>query len=119
MPNRPKKTGVLDVRFQANLRAFRKTARLKQRELAELMSWENENLVSQIELGYIGVSFEMVVELANALRIDPGEFFQHEEKRRFLRTIFDGTGPNGIKQLQNGKDEELIKKFRKISKASL
>jgi transcriptional regulator with XRE-family HTH domain len=119
MPKRPKKTGILDLRFQANLRAFRKARGLKQRELAEKMGWENENFVSQVELGYIGVSMDMVVELANVLKIDVGEFFQHPERRRFLRTIFEGTGPEGIKKLRNGKSEELIKKFRKVAKEAL
>lgn len=76
MNKREKRRGVLDTRFQANLRQFRVEKGWKQADLAEAMEWGNDSYVSQLENGYRGFSSELVEALAKKFGKDPGDFFK-------------------------------------------
>jgi transcriptional regulator with XRE-family HTH domain len=119
MGKRPKKTGILEKRFQENLRDIRKASGFKQKHLAEKMGWPNENYVSQIENGHRGCSIEMAEALAEVFQVDPADFFYHPVKRRHLRIVFDGLSAASIKKLRKGKGEELLARFRKIAMEEL
>ena len=113
---RPRRTGVLDKRFQWNLRRLRKGRGLKQGELAEEMGWASSNYVSQLETGIRGFSPDLVVELAVFFKVDPGDFFFPETRRAALRTIFEVLPRERIKDLRGtGKCEELVEKFKVLA----
>ena len=117
---RARRAGVLDKRFQENLRAFRKARGLKQGELAEKMGWASPNYVSQLETGIRGFSPELVEELALFFKVDPGEFFIPHPKRAALRSIFEVLPPECFNDLRGtGKSDELVEKFKMIAAREL
>jgi transcriptional regulator with XRE-family HTH domain len=113
--SRPRRSGVLDKRFQENLRAFRKARGLKQSGLAEAMGWPNQNYVSQLETGIRGFSPDTVEELAGYFKVDPGEFFLPEIRRRPLRILFEALPKKKLQNLRGtGECDKLVEKFKEI-----
>ncbi|HQT96855.1 MAG TPA: helix-turn-helix transcriptional regulator [Thermodesulfobacteriota bacterium] len=118
--SRARRAGVLDKRFQDNLRILRKARGLKQRELAEAMGCASPNYVSQLETGIRGFSPELVEQLAAFFKVDPGEFFLPGVKRATLRSIFEVLPEECFADLRGtGKCEELVEKFKLIATKEL
>ena len=118
--SRERRTGILDKRFQENLRVLRKARGLKQGELAEAMGWASPNYVSQLETGIRGFSPELVEGLAIFFKVDPGEFFLPSTRRAALRSIFDVLPEECLADLRGtGKCEELVEKFKVIASKEL
>jgi transcriptional regulator with XRE-family HTH domain len=112
--------GILDKRFQENLRILRKARGLKQGELAEAMGWASPNYISQLEKGIRGFSADRVEELARFFKVDPGEFFIPSPRRAALRTIFEVLPVECFHDLRGTrKYEELVEKFKMIASKEL
>ena len=66
----------LKKRFGTLVAAHRKRRNWTQQELAEATSSSlSVNMIGRIETGKTGVSFETISNLAQALEVDPSEFF--------------------------------------------
>lgn len=118
--SRERRAGVLDRRFQENLRLLRKARGLKQGELAEAMGWASPNYVSQLETGIRGFSPELVEQLALFFKIDPGAFFQPTPRRAVLRSIFETLPAECLADLRGtGKCDELVEMFKTVASKEL
>jgi len=80
-------TDELKTIYTANLKNFRTAKKLSQSELADKVQI-SEKFYNHIETGRKWGSFETIVELANALEVEPYELFlpagtviNHNEKR--------------------------------------
>ena len=74
-------------KFGLNVVYYRKRKRLTQMKLAELVEIDRSH-ISAIELGNVGVSFDVVFRLCEVLEITPKEFFDTKS-----------TNPNKIQEL--------------------
>jgi len=118
--SRERNDGILDKRFQENLRVLRKARGLKQGELAEAMGWASPNYISQLEKGIRGFSAERVEELARFFKVDPGDFFIPAPRRAALRTIFEMLPEECFHDLRGtGKVDDLVEKFKAIAIAEV
>lgn len=61
-------------KFGLNVVYYRKRAKLTQLQLAELVDIDRSH-ISAIELGKVGVSFDVVFKLCEVLQITPKELF--------------------------------------------
>lgn len=64
--------------FGLNVNYYRKKKRLSQTQLAELVDI-HRTYVSAIELGKVGVSFDILFKLAEALDTTPNKFFEFRD----------------------------------------
>ena len=91
----------LKKRFGALVAAHRKKRNMTQQELADATSPSlSTNMIGRIETGKTGVSFATIVNLAQALGVDPAEFFTADI-------------PKGA--LQNPKLSQLSARLAKLS----
>lgn len=65
-------------KFGLNVVYYRKRKRLTQLQLAELISVDRSH-ISAIELGNVGVSFDVVFKLCEVLEIKPKDLFDFRE----------------------------------------
>ena len=65
-------------KFGLNVVYYRKRKRLTQMKLAELVEIDRSH-ISAIELGNVGVSFDVVFRLCEVLEITPKELFDFRE----------------------------------------
>ncbi|MBQ7886525.1 MAG: helix-turn-helix transcriptional regulator [Clostridia bacterium] len=65
-------------RFGLNVVYYRKKKRLTQMKLAELVEIDRSH-ISAIELGNVGVSFDVVFKLCEVLEITPKQLFDFRE----------------------------------------
>lgn len=63
--------------FVANMKFFRKRAGLSQAKLAELCDVSN-GTIGNIECGMTKPSFDLIFEIANAVKVPPAELFKTE-----------------------------------------
>lgn len=61
-------------KFGLNVVYYRKRKRLTQLQLAELVDVDRSH-ISAIELGNVGVSFDVLFKLCDALEVSPKELF--------------------------------------------
>lgn len=64
--------------FGLNVVYYRKKKRLSQTQLAELVDI-HRTYVSAIELGKVGVSFDVLFKLAQVLEVTPSKLFENRE----------------------------------------
>lgn len=64
--------------FGLNVVYYRKKKRLSQTQLAELVDI-HRTYVSAIELGKVGVSFDVLFKLAQVLEVPPSKLFENRE----------------------------------------
>lgn len=64
--------------FGLNVVYYRKKKRLSQSQLAELVDI-HRTYISSIELGKVGVSFDVLFQLAEALDVTPNKFFEFRD----------------------------------------
>ncbi|MGM9641237.1 MAG: helix-turn-helix domain-containing protein [Faecousia sp.] len=64
--------------FGLNVVYYRKKKRLSQTQLAELVDI-HRTYISAIELGKVGVSFDVLFRLSDALEISPKQLFEFRE----------------------------------------
>ena len=64
--------------FGLNVVYYRKTKRLTQMKLAELADIDRSH-ISAIELGNVGVSFDVIFKLCEVLEITPKQLFDFRE----------------------------------------
>ena len=69
-----KEYSELYVKFGLNVVYYRKRQKLTQLELAELVNVDRSH-ISAIELGKVGVSFDVIFKLCEVLEITPKELF--------------------------------------------
>ncbi|MBR6094321.1 MAG: helix-turn-helix transcriptional regulator [Lachnospiraceae bacterium] len=65
-------------KFGLNVVYYRKRERLTQLQLAELADVDRSH-ISAIELGKVGVSFDVIFQLCKALNVTPKELFDFRE----------------------------------------
>ena len=65
-------------KFGLNVVYYRKRKRLTQLQLAELIAVDRSH-ISAIELGNVGVSFDVVFKLCEVLEIKPKDLFDFRE----------------------------------------
>lgn len=65
-------------KFGLNVVYYRKRKRLTQMKLAELVEIDRSH-ISAIELGNVGVSFDVIFKLCEVLEITPKELFDFRE----------------------------------------
>ncbi len=65
-------------KFGLNIVYFRKKNKLTQLELAELVNVDRSH-ISAIELGKVGVSFDVIFKLCEVLKITPKELFDFRD----------------------------------------
>lgn len=65
-------------KFGLNVVYFRKRKRLTQLQLAELIDVDRSH-ISAIELGNVGVSFDVIFKLCEVLEIKPKDLFDFRE----------------------------------------
>lgn len=65
---------LLYERFGLNVVFYRKMRKLTQLELAELVDIDRSH-ISAIELGKVGVSFDVIFKLCEVLQITPKDLF--------------------------------------------
>ena len=61
-------------KFRLNVVYYRKRLKITQLELAELVDVDRSH-ISAIELGKVGVSFDVIFKLAEVLQITPKDLF--------------------------------------------
>ena len=92
---KPEYKGLYEA-FGANVVFFRKRKKLTQLELAELADIERSH-ISAIELGNVGVSFDVIFKLCEVLDVYPDELFDfrlrekvdREKMSRYLVEMLD------------------------------
>lgn len=65
-------------KFGLNVVYYRKRLKITQLQLAELVDVDRSH-ISAIELGKVGVSFDVIFKLAEVLQITPKELFDFRE----------------------------------------
>ncbi len=65
-------------KFGLNIVYYRKRERLTQLELAELVDVDRSH-ISAIELGKVGVSFDVIFKLCEVLKVSPKELFDFRD----------------------------------------
>ena len=65
-------------KFGLNVVYYRKRLKITQLELAELVDVDRSH-ISAIELGKVGVSFDVIFKLAEVLHITPKDLFDFRE----------------------------------------
>jgi len=65
-------------KFGLNVVYYRKMHRLTQLQLAELLDIDRSH-ISAIELGNVGVSFDLIFKMCEVLRIKPKELFDFRD----------------------------------------
>ena len=65
-------------KFGLNVVYYRKMHRLTQLQLAEFLDIERSH-ISAIELGKVGVSFDLVFKMCEVLRVKPKELFDFRD----------------------------------------
>ncbi len=65
-------------KFELNIVYYRKRERLTQLELAELVDVDRSH-ISAIELGKVGVSFDVIFKLCEVLKVSPKELFDFRD----------------------------------------
>lgn len=73
----PKYKGFYE-KFGLNVVYYRKRKKLTQLQLAELVEIDRSH-ISAIELGNVGVSFEVIFKLCEALEITPDKLFDFRD----------------------------------------
>ena len=68
----------LYVKFGLNVVYYRKRRKMTQLQLAELVEIDRSH-ISAIELGNVGVSFDVIFKLCEVLGITPKELFDFRE----------------------------------------
>ena len=66
------------IQFGLNVVYYRKRKRLTQLQLAEMIDVDRSH-ISAIELGKVGVSFDVIFKLCEVLEITPKELFDFRE----------------------------------------
>lgn len=66
------------VKFGLNVVYFRKRKRLTQLQLAELIDVDRSH-ISALELGKVGVSFDVICRLCDVLEVKPKDLFDFRE----------------------------------------
>ena len=74
---KPEYKGLYE-KFGLNVVYYRKRAKLTQLQLAELVEIDRSH-VSAIELGNVGVSFDVIFKLCEVLEITPKELFDFRD----------------------------------------
>ena len=74
---KPEYKGLYE-KFGLNVVYYRKRAKLTQLQLAELVEIDRSH-VSAIELGNVGVSFDVIFKLCDVLNITPKELFDFRD----------------------------------------
>ena len=74
---KPEYTGLYE-QFGLNVVYYRKRKRLTQMQLAELADIDRSH-ISAIELGKVGVSFDVIFKLCEVLEIKPHQLFDFRE----------------------------------------
>lgn len=69
-----KEYSELYEKFGLNVVYYRKKQKLTQLQLAELVNVDRSH-ISAIELGKVGVSFDVIFKLCDVLKISPKELF--------------------------------------------
>ena len=69
-----KEYSELYEKFGLNVVYYRKRQKLTQLQLAELVNVDRSH-ISAIELGKVGVSFDVIFKLCDALKVTPKELF--------------------------------------------
>lgn len=69
---------VLYEQFGLNVVYYRKRKKLTQLQLAELVDIDRSH-ISAIELGKVGVSFDVIFKLAEVLEVTPKELFDFRD----------------------------------------
>ena len=64
--------------FEANVVYYRKLKKLTQLQLAELADIDRSH-ISAIELGNVGVSFDLIFKLCDVLEIKPRQLFDFRD----------------------------------------
>ena len=65
-------------KFGLNVSYYRKRKRLTQLQLAELVDIDRSH-ISAIELGRVGVSFDVIFKLCEVLEVSPKELFDFRD----------------------------------------
>lgn len=65
-------------KFGLNVVYYRKRKRLTQLQLAELLDVDRSH-ISAIELGNVGVSFDLIFKMCEVLEVTPKELFDFRE----------------------------------------
>lgn len=68
----------LYIKFGLNVVYYRKLHRLTQLQLAELIEVDRSH-ISAIELGKVGVSFDVLFKLCEVLQVKPKELFDFRD----------------------------------------
>ena len=66
-------------KFGLNVVYYRKMHRLTQLQLAELLDIDRSH-ISAIELGKVGVSFDLIFKMSDVLRVKPKDLFDFREQ---------------------------------------
>lgn len=66
------------TKFGLNVVYYRKMHRLTQLQLAEFLDIDRSH-ISAIELGKVGISFDLLFKMCDVLRIKPKELFDFRE----------------------------------------
>ncbi|MBU5452866.1 helix-turn-helix domain-containing protein [Pseudoflavonifractor sp. MSJ-30] len=74
---KPEYQGLYE-KFGLNVVYYRKRKRLTQMQLAELVDIDRSH-ISAIELGRVGVSFDVIFKLCEVLEITPKQLFDFRE----------------------------------------
>ncbi len=101
------------ILFGQLLRATRRTHHMGLAELAEKVGIGPKHL-GRVERGEKLPSFELIIALANALRVSPSEFFEFENVRADQKIIKDR-----LRQLLEKRDLEQLRKAYRVLRASL
>jgi len=107
-------------RFGENVRKIRKMREMSQKELADRLGYTDRSMIAKIETGKSDMSQTMIVNLGNALNVNPSIFFVDstdyesvEEFLPFLAVADEGT-LNNIRKLLDMPSKKICKSSRII-----
>jgi len=99
------------VRFGKRLREVRVEAGLKQGEVARAVDVDSKH-ISRLERGKVNPSFELIFQLAAALRVSPAALFDFDRSEASLKTV-----EKDLRLLLEQRDLQQLKRARLVVKA--
>jgi transcriptional regulator with XRE-family HTH domain len=99
------------VRFGRRLREVRIEAGLKQGQVARAVDVDSKH-ISRLERGKVNPSFEIIFQLATALRVSPTSFFDFDRSETTAKAL-----ENDVRLLLEKRDLRQLKQARLMLKA--
>ena len=100
------------IQLYENIKKRRKELNMSQQELAEAVGYSGKSMISQIENGLIDLSVDMIVKIAEALHVEPGDLMGSDGIVDYIDSTYI------VEPKENELDERTLKFIKNYSAAS-